>query len=92
VPLVEQKLTAAAGRRPAARAAPRRLSRRVKSFPTCRASRCGPDERATAWLLTISTSDRAGLLYAIARVLARHGINLHLARCRRWASVWKTPS
>jgi hypothetical protein len=39
-----------------------------------------PDERATAWLLSISTSDRAGLLYAIARVLARHGINLQLAK------------
>ena len=37
-------------------------------------------DRATAWLLTISTSDRAGLLYAIARVLARHGINLQLAK------------
>ncbi|MBY0368657.1 MAG: ACT domain-containing protein, partial [Burkholderiaceae bacterium] len=53
---------------------------RVKSFPYSPRISLRPDERATAWLLTISTSDRAGLLYAIARVLARHGINLQLAK------------
>jgi [protein-PII] uridylyltransferase len=31
-------------------------------------------------LLSVSASDRSGLLYAIARVLARHKINLHLAK------------
>jgi [protein-PII] uridylyltransferase len=39
-----------------------------------------PDERAQRWLLTVSASDRSGLLYGIARVLARHHINLHLAK------------
>jgi [protein-PII] uridylyltransferase len=39
-----------------------------------------PDERAQRWLLAVSTSDRAGLLYSIARVLARHHINLQLAK------------
>ncbi len=29
-----------------------------------RASRCAPDERAQRWLLTVSASDRSGLLYA----------------------------
>jgi len=57
-----------------------RLSRRVKSFPYTPRINLRPDERAQAWLLSISTSDRAGLLYAIARVLARHGINLQLAK------------
>ncbi|WP_397532938.1 [protein-PII] uridylyltransferase [Roseateles sp.] len=57
-----------------------RLSRRVKSFPFTPRISLHPDERATAWLLSISTSDRTGLLYAIARVLARHGINLQLAK------------
>ena len=38
------------------------------------------DERAQRCLLSVSTSDRSGLLYAIARVLARHHINLHLAK------------
>jgi len=57
-----------------------RLSRRVKSFPYTPRIALRPDERAQAWLLSISTSDRAGLLYAIARVLARHRINLQLAK------------
>ena len=39
-----------------------------------------PDERAQRWLLTVSASDRTGLLYGIARVLARHQINLQLAK------------
>ena len=39
-----------------------------------------PDERAQRWLLSVSTSDRSGLLYAIARVLARHHVNLQLAK------------
>jgi [protein-PII] uridylyltransferase len=81
VPLVEQKLGVAlqaGGPLPEPRRG--RLSRRVKSFPYTPRISLRPDERATAWLLTISTSDRAGLLYAIARVLARHGINLQLAK------------
>jgi len=81
VPMVEQKLAAvllAGGPLPEPRRG--RLSRRVKSFPYSPRISLRPDERATAWLLTISTSDRAGLLYAIARVLARHGINLQLAK------------
>lgn len=57
-----------------------RLSRRVKSFPFTPRITLRPDERATSWLLSISTSDRAGLLYAIARVLAEHSINLQLAK------------
>lgn len=57
-----------------------RLSRRVKSFPFTPRIALRPDERAQRWLLSISTSDRAGLLYAIARVLARHGVNLQLAK------------
>ena len=39
-----------------------------------------PDEKAQRWLLSISASDRVGLLYSIARVLARHNINLQLAK------------
>ena len=39
-----------------------------------------PDERAQRWLLTISASDRVGLLYSVARVLAKHKINLQLAK------------
>ena len=57
-----------------------RVSRRVKSFPITPRVSLRPDERAQRWLLSISTSDRSGLLYGIARVLARHGINLQLAK------------
>lgn len=81
VPLVESKLAAALnaeGPLPEPRRG--RLSRRVKSFPFTPRIALRPDERAQRWLLSISTSDRAGLLYAIARVLAHHGINLQLAK------------
>jgi [protein-PII] uridylyltransferase len=56
-----------------------RVSRRVKSFPITPRVTLRPDERAQRWILTVSASDRAGLLYGIARVLARHHINLQLA-------------
>ncbi|ABM94718.1 [protein-PII] uridylyltransferase [Methylibium petroleiphilum] len=57
-----------------------RLSRRVKSFPVTPRVLLKPDERAQRWLLSVSASDRSGLLYAIARVLARHQLNLQLAK------------
>jgi [protein-PII] uridylyltransferase len=57
-----------------------RVSRRVKSFPVVPRVTLNPDERAQRWLLTVTASDRSGLLYAIARVLARHHINLQLAK------------
>ncbi len=57
-----------------------RVSRRVKSFPITPRITLRPDERAQRWLLTVTSSDRAGLLYGIARVLNRYRINLHLAK------------
>jgi len=57
-----------------------RVSRRVKSFPITPRVQLTPDERAQRWLLSISASDRLGLLYSIALVLARHKINLQLAK------------
>ena len=57
-----------------------RVSRRVRSFPITPRVTLRPDERAQRWLLGISASDRTGLLYAIARVLARHHVNLQLAK------------
>jgi [protein-PII] uridylyltransferase len=57
-----------------------RVSRRVKSFPVVPRVSLRPDERAQRWLLSVSTTDRAGLLYAIARILARHRVNLQLAK------------
>ncbi len=57
-----------------------RSSRRVRSFPVTPRVTLRPDERAQRWLLAVSASDRSGLLYSIARVLARHRINLQLAK------------
>jgi len=57
-----------------------RQSRRVKSFPVPPRILLRPDEKAQRWLLSVSASDRSGLLYSIARVFAHHGINLHLAK------------
>ena len=57
-----------------------RVSRRVKSFPIAPRVHLAPDEKAQRWLLSISASDRVGLLYSVARVLARHHINLQLAK------------
>ena len=57
-----------------------RVSRRVRSFPVKPRVSLRPDEKAQRWLLTISASDRSGLLYAIARVLGAHQISLQLAK------------
>jgi [protein-PII] uridylyltransferase len=52
----------------------------VRSFPVVPRVTLHPDERAQRWLLTVSASDRSGLLYAVALVLARHHVNLQLAK------------
>jgi [protein-PII] uridylyltransferase len=57
-----------------------RVSRRVRSFPVTPRVSLRPDERAQRWILSVSASDRSGLLYGIARVLARHHVNLQLAK------------
>ena len=57
-----------------------RVSRRVKSFPIAPRVSLRPDEKGQRWLLNISASDRVGLLYSVARVLAKHHINLQLAK------------
>src|SRR5204863_6124232 len=57
-----------------------RLSRRVRHFPISPSVNIRPDERGAYQVLSIVASDRPGLLYGIARILARHQINLHIAR------------
>jgi [protein-PII] uridylyltransferase len=57
-----------------------RVSRRVRSFPVMPRVDLRPDEKAQRWLLSVSASDRVGLLYLIARVLAKHHINVKLAK------------
>lgn len=60
--------------------AKRRLSRRVRSFPMVPRVSLVPDDKAQHWLLDISASDRAGLLYCVARILAEHGLSVQLAK------------
>ncbi len=57
-----------------------RQSRRVKSFPIQPRVELHPDEKGQRWILNVSAADRVGLLYAVARVLAEHEVNLQLAK------------
>ncbi len=57
-----------------------RVSRRVKHFPIQPRVTLMPDEKAQRWLLNISASDRMGLLYSVALILAKHKINLLMAK------------
>jgi [protein-PII] uridylyltransferase len=69
-----------------------RLSRRVKSFPITPRVTLRPDERRQRWLLGVSTSDRSGLLYAIAACWHGTTSTCSWPRSRRSANAWKTPS
>jgi len=81
IALVENQLTeAAASDQPLHEPSRGRMSRRVKSFPVQPRVSLRPDERAQRWLLTVSASDRSGLLYVIARTLASHHVNVQLAK------------
>ena len=57
-----------------------RISRRSRYFPIAPSVELRPDERGQHYLLAVTANDRTGLLYGIAQVLARHGVNLHTAR------------
>ncbi|OGA72957.1 MAG: [protein-PII] uridylyltransferase [Betaproteobacteria bacterium RIFCSPLOWO2_12_FULL_65_14] len=57
-----------------------RLSRRVRHFPISPAVDIRPDERGAFHALQIVASDRPGLLYGVARILARYHVNLQTAR------------
>jgi [protein-PII] uridylyltransferase len=57
-----------------------RLSRRVRHFPISPSVDIRPDERGAYQVLSLVASDRPGLLYGVARTLARYQIDLHTAR------------
>jgi [protein-PII] uridylyltransferase len=81
IAMVENKLAATIDERgPLPPPSKGRLSRRVKSFPITPRVDLRPDEKAQRWLLSISASDRAGLLYCISRVLAQHQLSVQLAK------------
>ncbi|HAP24842.1 MAG TPA: bifunctional uridylyltransferase/uridylyl-removing protein, partial [Achromobacter sp.] len=49
-------------------------------FPVMPQAELQPDERSTSWRLSVTATDRPGLLHALARVFARHEINLLMAK------------
>jgi [protein-PII] uridylyltransferase len=57
-----------------------RLSRRVRHFPISPVVDLRPDERGAYQVLSIVATDRPGLLYGVARILARYHVSLQTAR------------
>jgi [protein-PII] uridylyltransferase len=57
-----------------------RMSRQSRHFPVTPEVRLQPDERGSRYLLSVTATDRLGLLYSIARVLAQHNLNVHTAK------------
>jgi [protein-PII] uridylyltransferase len=81
ISLIEHELTALLVKQEPLPAPSRgRLSRLGRSFPITPTVDLRPDERGQFYLLSIAAHDRAGLLYAIANVLARYRINLYTAK------------
>ena len=78
---IEEELTLDLERLAPLQNAPRpRQTRRARMFPIQPRVELHPDEKGQRWILNVAASDRVGLLYAIARVLADHGVNLQLAK------------
>ena len=57
-----------------------RISRRSRVFPIVPNVSLQPDENSRSWRLALTASDRPGLLYSLARVLARSSIDLKMAK------------
>ena len=57
-----------------------RLSRRVRHFPISPRVDIRPDERGAYQVAVDVAADRPGLLYGVARILARNHINLQMAK------------
>ena len=79
--LIEHELTDNLNRLPPLAPPSRgRLSRQVKHVPLTPEVSVRVDEGGKNFLLSITAADRSGLLYAIALVLAKHGISLSSAK------------
>ena len=57
-----------------------RVSRQVKNFPVQPQIEIRADERGNRYLMSITASDRPGLLFAVARTLSQHGIAVQTAK------------
>ncbi|HZH06605.1 MAG TPA: [protein-PII] uridylyltransferase, partial [Lautropia sp.] len=61
-------------------AAPARLSRRSRAFPLPPKVDLRADESGKRYHLSVTSTDRTGLLYDLARILAQNGIDIYGAR------------
>lgn len=78
---IEHELTARLTRQiPPEPPASGRISRQVKHFPIQPQVTIQPDEKEQRFVLSVSASDRTGLLYTVAMALAAHDANLHTAK------------
>lgn len=57
-----------------------RQSRLSRVFPLMPQVELSPDERSQSWRLSVTATDRHGLLHTLARVFANHHINLQTAK------------
>jgi len=57
-----------------------RMSRQSRHFPVAPGVHLQPDERGAHYLLSVTATDRLGLLYSIARVLAQYQLVVHTAK------------
>jgi [protein-PII] uridylyltransferase len=79
--LIESELTAELqSQEPLGAPSSGRVSRRVRHFPIPPVVDVRPDDRGAYHSLNIVASDRPGLLYRVARQLARYKLNLHSAK------------
>ena len=79
--LVEHDLTEHLKQMPPLEAPPpARLSRQVRHFPITPEVSIRPDERGNHYIMSVTAADRPGLLYAIARILSQHGIDIRSAK------------
>ncbi|MBO9353662.1 [protein-PII] uridylyltransferase [Bordetella petrii] len=58
----------------------RRQSRISKVFPVMPQAELQPDERSQSWRLSVTATDRPGLLHALTRVFADHGVSVGMAK------------
>lgn len=57
-----------------------RMSRQSRHFPIRPSVDLKPDERGNQYLLTVSATDRTGLLYSITKLLAQYKISVQTAK------------
>lgn len=57
-----------------------RMSRQSKHFPVRPSVDLKPDEKGNQYLLTVSATDRTGLLYSITKLLAQYKVNVQTAK------------